>query len=120
MDETIAAIHSVLGLPTNKLRYRKFLLEPLDQSASQKDGTFESSSIHEALFQNSGLQPYNSEQDKNQKFDSASLNIRHTYLKAPNDSLIFIRQKAGSRINSFDYEFRFEQGNERIQKKRII
>lgn len=121
MNETIASVKSVLGLPNNKLRYKKFLLDQLDNnSKSRIDRTFEATSVHESLFQNSGIKPYNSEQEENQKFFSDSLYIRHTYLNASENSLIFIRQKSGSRINSFDYEQRFEQDNERIQKKRII
>jgi hypothetical protein len=105
MNETIASVKSVLGLPNNRLRYKKFLLEPLDdKSQFGRDRTFEASSIHESLFRNSGIKPHNSEQEENQKFFSDSLNIRHTYLNAPENSLIFIRQKSGSRINSFDYE----------------
>ena len=48
------------------------------------------------------------------------MKIDHTYLRAPKGSLVFVRRKQGEHINLYDYELRYEQGDERIQKKRII
>lgn len=122
VEEVVSSVQSVLGLPNNKYRFKKFLLAPLDKTQMKKDidNTFEATSLHDILFRNQGIIPYNSEEEKDRRFEHASLNLRHTYLRAPDNSLIFIRQKSGSRINSFDYERRYEREEERIQKRRII
>lgn len=88
----------MLGLPNKSTRFKKFLIEPL----------------HETLFEQQGIKPYNRENDPNANFDHVSMKIDHTYLRAPKGSIVFVRRKQGEHINLYDYELRYEKGDERI------
>ncbi len=82
-----------------------------------------------------GLSPFNNSEDlalqdtELPKFEFVSNLIRHTYLKAPEDSIIYIRKRSGMKFgdeqvsqssNHFDYERRNILGEQRIHKKRIM
>jgi hypothetical protein len=42
------------------------------------------------------------------------MKINHTYLRSPEGSIVFIRQKRGKSIDLYDYELRYDKGEERI------
>lgn len=91
MDRTLAVVNSLLGLPTTKTRYKKFLIAPVE-GVTTVDSDFPE--YQQRLFNTTGLKPSNREADTRQgtvPFDYDTNLIAHTYLVGPQDSTIFVR-----------------------------
>uniref|UniRef100_A0A7S3CU52 NadR/Ttd14 AAA domain-containing protein n=1 Tax=Strombidium rassoulzadegani TaxID=1082188 RepID=A0A7S3CU52_9SPIT len=143
IQSTIDAVFSVIGFPTSIKRFRKFLVETrgIDFEGNESDveiwgQTPRYEDYHGKVFKSSETEPFNSTQDNQQRnaeepaqFNFVTNIIRHTYLKAPEDSIIFVRKRSGVKINNepfsrrshhFDYERRYMIDNQKIEKKRIM
>lgn len=89
MDYTLSTVSSLLGLPSNKTRYKKFLLH----KHGAQDLVMESElpTYHEKLF-GEIMAPFNYSEAT--EFKHVSNFIKHSYLRAPNNHMIFVRSKA--------------------------
>ena len=122
MNYTIATVNSLLGLPINKTRYKKFLLAQDRELSNTIVNKADFPTYHSELFRKL-RSPTNFEDQHDKPFSFVSNVIKHTYLKAPEGSVIFVRQKSGIikhdttvplRQKSFDYEHRKDFGGERV------
>ena len=137
ITETIRAVSSVLGLPTNIAKFKKYLVETrhIDFRPSEDDNAdfdltetqkrFED--YHGRVLNSQDISPFNGK--GLDQFEYVSNLIRHTYLMAPKDNIIYIRKRSGmisskepdgSWSSHFDYERRIMSGEQRIHKKRIM
>lgn len=106
MQVTTSTVLSVLGLPSQKTSFKKFLVDTKGFKVSKN--------MHKQLFKNSDAVPSNDAEED--EFQMATHFIEQVYLKAPDDSLIFVRKKETEwlplmfgvpRAEFFDYECRY-------------
>jgi hypothetical protein len=141
INEVLSTVMTILGCPTSLTRFKKFLVDTkgINFEGNERDvekwgETPSYDDYHGKIFKASQIEPYNSEQDarvegKPNKFNFVTNTIRHTYLKAPEGSLIYVRKRSGlkfnnepvsSRSNHFEYVRKYLTGSQQIEKKRIM
>lgn len=102
MRETVNVVKTLLGLPTSKLGFKKYLVDnrklPYTNHSENAEPILD---YHFRLFQQAGIRPFNFSEKKNEKFYYSINKIVQTYLKAEDNGLVFVRKKSGAR--SLDY-----------------
>lgn len=130
MRETVNIVKTLLGIPTSKLGFKKFLVDnqnfPYVPHVDDEEMRLD---YHFKLFQDSGTKPHNLSDSSKDEFYHSINKIMQTYLKAEDNGLTFVRKKSGTRHidnseskhgTQFEIERRYEQGNQILQKKRLI
>jgi len=121
MRETINIVKTLLGIPSSKMGFKKFLIDNRNfPYVPHRDADEMRLDYHFKLFEDTGIRPHNFKDSSTVEFYHSINKIVQTYLKAEDDGLIFLRKKSGIRgiDNSeskhgtqFDIERRYEQGN---------
>ena len=124
--KTLKAINEVLGLPAQRIVFKKLLVDPsMYQHLIAEAGDSEDSKID---FHKKILAKSMGDTDK-KDFEYVSITSTHTYLKAPKGQLIGIRSRhkeeedgdAHTRgVEHYTYERRYFMNNQRIHQKRIL
>ena len=82
MDKTLAFVNSLLGLPTERTRYKKFLLRSFGPKSTTVDQDFPE--FQHRIFNQTDEQPFNHEAFRAQTGFTYDTNlIQHTYILAP-------------------------------------
>lgn len=100
MRETVNIVKTLLGLPTSKFGFKKYMIDNRQfPYVPHPDIDEMRLDYHFKLFEETGIAPHNSSTSANKhtQFYHSINKIVQTYLKAEDNGLIFVRKKSGTR-----------------------
>ena len=90
MRETINIVKTLLGLPSSKMGFKKFLIDNRNfPYVPHRDADEMRLDYHFKLFEETGIKPHNFKDSSMNEFYHSINKIVQTYLKAEDDGLIF-------------------------------